>query len=206
GWNSMHEEHLSLWRHEHSFGQEKRKPGESRTLIVIALTGLMMVVEIAAGIAYGSMALLADGLHMASHTVALAINAFAYAYARQHAHDARFSFGVGKINTLGGYTGAVLLAGFALMMAGESLHRLVVPVDIAFNQAIAVAVLGLLVNGASVFILGIHNHDHGHEHHPHDHEHEHEHHYHDHDHDHEHHDHGHDHPHAHGHHHDHNLV
>src|SRR5690554_8079782 len=104
----MHDEHLNHWRHEHNFGQEKRKPGESRTLIVIAITGVMMVVEITAGIAYGSMALLADGLHMASHTVALAINAFAYAYARRHAHDERFSFGVGKINTLRGYTGAVL--------------------------------------------------------------------------------------------------
>ena len=174
----------------------------------------MMIVEIVAGIIYGSMALLADGLHMASHTVALSINAFAYIYARRHAHDARFSFGTGKVNTLGGYTGAVLLAGFALAMAIESIGRFIDPVPIAFNQAIFVAVLGLVVNGVSVLILGRHHHGHDHEH---DHEHEqgHEHahaaapehhHAHDVDHDHEHeHDHGHDHDHA-QHHHDHNLV
>ena len=126
----------------------------------------MMVVEIAAGIAFGSMALLADGLHMGSHAVALSINAFAYIYARRHAHNMRYSFGTGKVNTLGGYTGAILLAVFATMMAFESITRLIEPVAIAFNQAIFVAVLGLLVNGASVFILGV-EHDHGHDHHHH---------------------------------------
>jgi len=145
----------------------------------------MMVVEIFAGLIYGSMALLADGLHMASHAVALSINAFAYVYARRHAHDERFSFGTGKVNTLGGYTGAVLLAGFALAMAVESIGRLVSPVEIAFNQAIFVAVLGLIVNGASVLILGHHHHPedahdletdleehaHYHEHHHHHHDH-----------------------------------
>ena len=155
--------------HSHAFGQDLKRPGETRTHIVIAITATMMVVEIVAGIAYGSMALLADGLHMASHAVALSINAFAYVYARRHAHDERFSFGTGKVNTLGGYTGAVLLAGFALAMAVESIARFVQPVPIAFNQAIFVAVLGLLVNGASVLILG-------HRHHPedsHDHHHDH---------------------------------
>ncbi len=154
----MHENNLHLWQHSHSFGQDIRRPGETRTLIVIAITAIMMVVEIAAGISFGSMALLADGLHMASHTAALSINAFAYMYARRNAHNEEFSFGTGKVNTLGGYTGAVLLAGFALLMAWESSVRLVSPVEIAFNQAIVVAALGLIVNGASVLILGHHHH------------------------------------------------
>lgn len=113
----MHEDNLHLWKHSHAFGQDVRRPGETRTLIVVALTSVMMAVEISAGIIYGSMALLADGLHMASHTASLTINAVAYMYARRHAHNENFSFGTGKVNTLGGYTGAVLLAGFALMMA-----------------------------------------------------------------------------------------
>ncbi len=144
------------WNHSHSFGQERRRPGEGRTIIVIALTATMMVVEIAGGIAFGSMVLLADGLHMASHAVALSVNLFAYVYARRHAHDRRFSFGTGKVNALGGFTGAVLLAVFSLLMAGESIERLITPVAITFDQAILVAVLGLAVNGASVFILGGH--------------------------------------------------
>lgn len=161
----MQEEHLARWKHSHSFGQEKKRSGEFRTLIVIAITAAMMIVEIAAGLAFGSMALLADGLHMGSHAVALGINAFAYVYARRHAHNERYSFGTGKVNTLGGYTGAILLAVFAALMAWESMLRLITPVSIAFNQAIFVAVLGLLVNGASVFILGAdHSHDHDHHH------------------------------------------
>jgi cation diffusion facilitator family transporter len=167
--------------HSHAFGQDIKRPGEARTFIVIAITATMMIVEIIAGMVYGSMALLADGLHMASHAVALSINAFAYIYARRYARDERFSFGTGKVNTLGGYTGAVLLAGFALVMAIESIARLIVPVQIAFNQAIFVAVLGLIVNGASVLILGHHDHpessqDHDHD----DHHHDHAHHHHDH--------------------------
>jgi cation diffusion facilitator family transporter len=157
--------------HSHAFGQDLRKPGETRTLIVIAITATMMVVEVAAGLAFGSMALLADGLHMASHAVALGINAFAYAYARRHAHDRRFSFGTGKVNALGGFSGAILLAVFALMMAWESLHRLAFPVPIFFDRAILVAVVGLIVNGASMLILG-HRHD-GHDHHDDDHGHDH---------------------------------
>ena len=141
----------------------------------------MMGVEIAAGLAFGSMALLADGLHMASHAAALSISAFAYYFARKRAHDRSFSFGTGKVNSLGGYTGAVLLVLFALLMVSESIHRLIVPVAISFNQAIGVAVLGLIVNGVSVFILGHeehhhHGHDHGkggHDHQHHDHHHDH---------------------------------
>lgn len=152
------------WGHSHDFGQGRRRPGERRTVIVAVLTCVTMVVEIAAGIAFGSMALLADGLHMGSHAVALGISVFAYVYARRHAHDQRFSFGTGKVNALGGYTGAVLLALFAAMMAWESIERLVNPMPIAFDQAIAVAVLGLLINGASVMILGRHDRDHHHDH------------------------------------------
>jgi len=172
----MSDKDLHPWQHDHSFGQHEKRPGEIRTIIVIALTATMMVVEIVAGIAYGSMALLADGIHMASHAAALSISAFAYVYARRRARDERFSFGTGKVNSLGGYTGAILLGLFALMMAWESVHRLINPVDIVFNQAIFVAVLGLIVNGASVVILG-----HGDHHHAHEHEHQ-EHHGHHHDH------------------------
>ena len=161
---------MSRWRHSHAFGQDKKQSGEFRTFIVIAITSSMMLVEIVAGLAFGSMALLADGLHMGSHTIALSINAFAYVYARRNANNERYSFGTGKVNTLGGYTGAILLAVVASMMAWESVERLIAPISIAFNQAIIVAVLGLVVNGASVFILGINQgHGHEHEHHRHDH-------------------------------------
>ena len=131
---------------------------------MVGLTLTMMVVEIAAGVLFRSMALLADGLHMASHAAALSINAFAYIYSRRHAHDARYTFGTGKVNALGGFTGAVLLVVFALVMAWESLGRIVHPVAIAFDQAILVAIVGLIVNGASVLILdhcpAEHEHDH----------------------------------------------
>jgi cation diffusion facilitator family transporter len=163
----MHKDNIHRWQHSHTFGQDIKRRGESRTMIVIAITGVMMVIEVAAGIIYGSMALLADGLHMASHAAALSINAFAYVYARRHARDESFSFGTGKVNTLGGFTGAVLLAGFALIMVWESIARLVAPIDIAFDQAIFVAAIGLVVNGVSVWILGVHHHDDGHHHHDH---------------------------------------
>jgi cation diffusion facilitator family transporter len=167
----MHTRSIDHWQHDHIFGQDQQRVGEKRTLIVIAITATMMVVEIATGILFGSMALLADGLHMGSHAVALLIALFAYVYARRRAGDERFSFGTGKVNALAGFTGAVLLALFAVLMAWESVHRILNPVDIAFNQAILVAVLGLIVNGASVFILDAghhHHHDHGdHDHHHH---------------------------------------
>jgi len=171
----MHHENLHLWQHSHTFGQEHKCSGERRTSIVIAVTATMMVVEIVAGLIFGSMALLADGLHMASHATALIINLYAYIYARRHAHDRRYSFGTGKVNALGGFTGAVLLAVFALMMAWGSIERILHPIAIAFNQAIFVAVIGLVVNGASVFILGHEeDHEHGHDHHDHeDHHHDH---------------------------------
>jgi cation diffusion facilitator family transporter len=115
----MHTHTLHPWQHNHTFGQDRKRAGESRTLLVIAITATMMVVEVAAGILFGSMALLADGLHMASHASALTITAVAYVYARRHARDKRYSFGAGKVNALGGFTGAVLLAMFALVMAWE---------------------------------------------------------------------------------------
>jgi cation diffusion facilitator family transporter len=169
----MHRESIAAWQHDHTFGQQVQRAGETRTWWVIALTGVTMVVEVAAGVAFGSMALLADGLHMASHAGALAITAAGYAYARRHAADPRFSFGTGKVNSLAGFAGALLLAVFAAIMAWESLGRLLAPVAIAFNEAIAVAFLGLLVNGVSVALLGVEHddhHDHGvHEHGHHDH-------------------------------------
>lgn len=176
----MHDD-LSDWQHGHSFGQEVRRPGEGRTLLVIAITATMMVVEIVAGLAFASMALLADGLHMASHTAALSIAAFAYVYARRHANDTRYTFGTGKVNALGGFTGAVLLAAFAVFMAAGSIDRLIHPVTITFDYAIVVAVAGLIVNGVCAVILsggqdahghagaGEHAHDdRAHDHHTHD--------------------------------------
>ena len=175
----MHHERLDHWQHDHIFGQDKRRSGEARTLVVVGLTLAMMVWEILAGIIYGSMALLADGLHMGSHAVALGIAAFAYAYARKNAGSARFSFGTGKVNALGGFTGAILLAAFALYMVIESVGRFIQPVPISFDGAIFVSIIGLVVNGVSAWILGGAEHDHGHSH-GHDHGHHHDHSHHDH--------------------------
>jgi len=149
-------------QHDHTFGQDKKRPGEARTFIVIAVTAMMMVIEITAGVLYGSMALLADGLHMASHAAALTINAFAYVYARKNANNPEFSFGTGKVNALGGFSGAILLGVFAIFMVWESGNRLIDPVEISFNQAIIVAIVGLVVNGASALILGVKEEDHQH--------------------------------------------
>jgi cation diffusion facilitator family transporter len=182
----MHTDSLDPWLHPHAFLGANHVRNERRTWIVIGLTAMMMVGEIIAGLVFGSMALLADGFHMATHAGALTIAAFAYAYARRHAHDQRFSFGTGKLGELAGYSSAVILAVVAVMIAFESVVRLTAPISIRFDEAIVVAVLGLLVNLASAWIL----HEGGHHD---DHEHEHEH---------DHGDHGHDH--AHGH-HDHNL-
>lgn len=171
----MHTHRLDDWAHQHTFGQDRVREGERRTLIVCALTAVTMAIEIAAGIAFGSMALLADGLHMASHAAALGIAVFAYAYTRRFAADSRYSFGTGKVNALAGFASALLLALFAVGLAIECFERMIHPVAIAFDQAIAVAVFGLLVNGASVLILSAprrrhHDHDHhDHEHHGHDH-------------------------------------
>jgi len=166
----MHTHSVRRWQHGHRFIDKQAQAGERRTLIVLALTLVTMVVEIAAGIAFGSVALLADGLHMGSHATALGINAFAYIYARKNTDNPDFVFGTGKVNALGGYTGAILLSLFAAAMTWEGIDHLIHPTDINFNWAIGVAFVGLIVNGASVMILGVHDHDHGHSHdHHHDH-------------------------------------
>jgi len=165
----MHTESVERWVHDHTFGQDQRKSAERRTLAVSVVTVLTMIVEIGAGVAFGSMALLADGLHMGSHASALAISVFAYRYTRTHATDARFNFGTGKVNSLAGFTSATILALIALAMIWESIGRFLSPVAIRFNQAILVALLGLIVNGACLAILGGHGsfrHDH-HDHHDH---------------------------------------
>jgi cation diffusion facilitator family transporter len=160
----MHRHTLNRWRHEHRFHLEHAH-GERATRRVIALTLAMMVIEIAAGLAFGSMALLADGWHMGTHAVALGITALAYYYARRHADNPRFSFGTGKVGELGGFASAVVLAVVALIMAVESVLRLIEPQPIRFNQAIAVAAAGLVVNVVSALMLQEkHGHDdHGHE-------------------------------------------
>ena len=183
----MHTESIEHWLHDHTFGQDRKVSGERRTLIVIVITAATMVAEIAAGIAFGSMALLADGLHMGSHASALAISAFAYYYTRRRARDARFNFGTGKVNSLAAFASAVMLVVFALVMAGQSLRRFISPVEIGFNWAILVAVVGLAVNGVCLLILGAREHFHaepgsGHESHSREHDHGHDH---EHDHDHE---------------------
>jgi cation diffusion facilitator family transporter len=165
----MHTQSVSKWEHEHTFKQDRMREGERKTLIVIAITITMMVVEIVAGILFGSMALLADGLHMGSHATALSISAVAYVYARKYAKDRKFSFGTGKVNALAGFSSAVLLVVFAVMMGWESVGRLIDPVAISFNQAILVSVVGLIVNLACMLILGRRSHHH-HEHQAHEHE------------------------------------
>ena len=164
----MHTEEISQWQHTHVFGQDQIKSGERRTLFVIIMTGIMMVGEIVAGIIFGSMALTADGIHMGSHMVGLGITFFAYIYARKHAQDLRFSFGTGKVNALAGYSSAMILIFIALFMAYESIIRIINPVEIFYNQAITVAVIGLVVNGVSMVILGEKGHSHDHVDHDHE--------------------------------------
>src|SRR5512139_3136759 len=149
----MHTETIAKWQHTHIFGQDRIRSGERRTLVVIIITALMMVVEIVTGLLFGSMALFADGVHMGSHMVGLGISFLAYIYARRHAHDKQFSFGTGKVNALAGYSSAIFLIIIALYMAYESISRFINPVNIIYNQAILVAFIGLVVNGASMLIL-----------------------------------------------------
>ncbi len=156
----MHTESIAQWQHTHIFGQDKIRSGERRTLIVIIITSLMMVVEIISGLVFGSMALFADGIHMGSHMVGLGISFIAYLYARKHARSQQFSFGTGKVNALAGYSSAIFLVVIALYMGYESISRLISPVTIEYNQAILVAVVGLVVNGLSMVILGDRGHTH----------------------------------------------
>jgi len=142
--------------------------GERRVYMVLALTIITMIVEIVAGLAFNSMALTADGWHMGTHAAAFGITIFAYRYARRHASNPRFSFGTGKVSVLGGFASAIALGVVALLMALESAHRLIAPRDIHFNEAIVVAVVGLVVNLVSALLLKEnHHHGHGHDHHHH---------------------------------------
>jgi cation diffusion facilitator family transporter len=164
--------------HDHVFLGERHDENARRTLWVVVLTSLMMVGEIAAGIVFNSMALLADGFHMATHAGALAVAAVAYTFARRHAADRRFSFGTGKVGDLSGFASALVLALVALGIAVESIGRLFDPSPVAFGEATFVAILGLVVNVASVVLLSGgrgHGHDHDHNHH-HEHGHDHAHH------------------------------
>ncbi|MDO9271122.1 MAG: CDF family Co(II)/Ni(II) efflux transporter DmeF [Methylobacter sp.] len=170
----MHTRTLNLLRHEHDFSVTSKK-GERRTKQVLVLTFLTMLLEIAAGILFGSMALLADGWHMGTHVAAFMIAIIAYRYSRVHAHDQTFAFSSGKVGVLGGYTSSVVLGVVALIMLIESGQRIVHPHIIHFNEAIAVAGFGLFINLICALLLK------------------------------DHHDHDHDHAHAHGHSHDHNL-
>ncbi len=148
----MHIQKLDKWEHGHRFDITDTS-GEKRTRLVVVITLITMVVEIAAGYIYGSMALLADGWHMGTHAAALGISVFAYMFARKYAEDKRFTFGTGKVGVLGGFTSAIILAVAALMMSFESVWRLISPVSIQFDQAIIVAIVGLLVNIVCACIL-----------------------------------------------------
>jgi len=149
-------------RHSHKF-DEGNPLAEKNTLRVVVLTAVMMVIEIAGGWHYNSMALLADGWHMSSHTIAMGLSVLAYVCARMYAHDPRFSFGTWKIEVLGGYTSAIVLIMVAGLMIFQSIERLIAPSQIHYNQAIAIAIVGLLVNLVSAWLLKDgHHHDHGH--------------------------------------------
>ncbi len=158
----MHIYTLESWKHSHRFNIGNRQ-GEHKTKQVILLTLTMMIVEIAAGMLFGSMALLADGWHMGTHAAALGITAIAYYYARRHADNPKYTFGTGKVGILGGFTSAIMLAVVALLMAVESVERLLLPQPIRFDEAIVVAVAGLIVNLVSAYILRDRHrsHDHG---------------------------------------------
>lgn len=160
------------FKHSHRF-DEGNPLAEKSTLRVAVLTAVMMLIEITGGWHYNSMALLADGWHMSSHTVALGLSVFAYVYARKYAHDPRFSFGTWKIEVLGGYTSAIFLVMVAGLMIYQSVDRLIAPSPIHYNEAIVIAIVGLLVNLASAWLLKD-GHHHGHEHGHHDHAHNHD--------------------------------
>ncbi len=186
----MHTHSIESWQHPHLFLGAKHDRHERRTWFVVALTVVMMVAEIVGGTIYGSMAVVADGWHMATHAGALTIAALAYRFARRHAHDPRFTFGTGKFGELAAFTSAVILALIAAAIGYEAVMRLFAPVAIDFVQATWLAAIGLGVNLASAWLLFDRDHHHAH---------------HDRDHD-DHHDHAHGHHHHHGHHaHDSNI-
>ena len=163
-------------RHDHVFLGAAHQRNERRAWVVIGLCGAMMLLEIGGGIAFGSLALVADGLHMSTHAGALLLAALAYTFARRYARDPRFTFGTGKLGDLAGFSSAIVLALIALLIGYEAVVRFLSPVPIHFAEAIPIAVLGLSVNVASAWLLGgedhghSHGHDHGHDHHGHDHD------------------------------------
>jgi cation diffusion facilitator family transporter len=166
--------------HSHVFLGAGHARNERRTWGVIGLCTAMMAAEIVGGLMFGSIALVADGLHMSTHAGALLLAALAYRYARRHADDARFTFGTGKLGDLAGFTSAVVLVMIAMLIGYEAVMRLIAPIPVRFDEAIAIAVLGLGVNVASAFMLGggahdhLHAHGHDHPHHDHDHPHHHD--------------------------------
>ena len=148
-------------RHDHVFLGDDHEKAERRTWAVIVLCSVMMIAEIIGGALFGSLALIADGLHMSTHAGALLLAALAYTYARKYANDRNFTFGTGKFGDLAGYSSAIVLAMIALLVGYEAVSRLINPVAISFNEAIPIAVLGLAVNIASVWLLsGGHHHGH----------------------------------------------
>src|ERR1700755_1660088 len=153
--------------HQHVFLGKDHDKAERRTWAVIILCSVMMTAEIIGGALFGSLALMADGLHMSTHAGALLLAALAYTYARKYANDRSFTFGTGKFGDLAGYCGAIVLAMIALLIGYEAVSRLLNPIPISFNEAIPIAVLGLVVHVASAWLLSgghHHGHDHGHGH------------------------------------------
>ena len=167
----MHTYSIEDFRHAHVFLGQAHERNERKTWTVIVICAAMMVAEIVGGLWYGSVALVADGLHMSTHAGALLIAALAYTYSRRYVGDERFVFGTGKLGDLAAFTSAVALAMIAMLIGYESLNRFFNPVPIAFNQAIPIAVVGLGINLLSAFLL---REDHDHDH-PHPHEHAHHH-------------------------------
>lgn len=159
--NSMQSKLNIQWNHAHSFELDNQHKAK-KVQTVFWLTTVVMVLEIIAGTLTGSMALLADGWHMGTHSAAFALTLFVYWYAKKHAHNRDFSFGTGKVNYLGGFASAITLAIVALMMIIESVQRLITPLNIHFNQAILVAIIGLAVNIVSVVLLSDDHHHHEH--------------------------------------------
>src|SRR6478672_2216619 len=164
----MHTHSIADFRHAHVFLGEAHARNERKAWTVIAICAAMMVAEIVGGVWFGSVALVADGLHMSTHAGALLIAALAYTYSRRYADDERLAFGTGKLGDLAAFTSAIALAMIALFIGYESLERLINPVPIAFDQAIPIAVVGLGVNLLSAYLLRDdhdHHHGHGHDHH-----------------------------------------
>src|ERR1700692_3982567 len=151
--------------HDHVFLGEDHEKAERRTWAVIILCTVMMIAEIIGGALFGSLALIAAGLHLSTQPGALLLAALAYTYARKYANDRNFTFGTGKFGDLAGYSSAIVLAMIALLIGYEAVSRLLTPVPISFNEAIPIAVLGLAVNVVSAWLLsGGHHHGHGHGH------------------------------------------